>query len=90
MYFENNELQRMINQDIVRTYPEVPFFQRDQVRALMLRVLFVYSKLHPNVSYKQGMHELLAPFVFLLDRHKLPCAALPPAPSLTRLAPQTR
>ena len=61
----------MINQDIVRTYPEVPFFQSADIRAMMLRVLFVYSKLHPSVSYKQGMHELLAPFIYLLDRNKL-------------------
>jgi TBC1 domain family protein 5 len=64
----------MINQDIVRTYPEITFFQSAEIRAMMLRVLFVYSKMHPVVSYKQGMHELLAPFIYLLERNKQTCA----------------
>jgi TBC1 domain family member 5 len=70
-YFENNELQRTINQDIVRTYPEEEFFQSASVRQMMLRVLFVYARLNPTVAYKQGMHELLAPMIFLLHRNQL-------------------
>jgi TBC1 domain family protein 5 len=31
-------------------------------------VLFVYSKLNPDVGYRQGMHELLAPILWVIDR----------------------
>ena len=36
----------------------------------MLRVLFVYSKCNTSVSYKQGMHEILAPIIFVLNQEK--------------------
>ena len=32
----------------------------------MLNILFCYAKEYPNVSYRQGMHELLAPILFVL------------------------
>ena len=32
----------------------------------MLNILFCYAKEHPNVLYRQGMHELLAPILFVL------------------------
>ena len=32
----------------------------------MLNILFCYAKEHPAVSYRQGMHELLAPILFVL------------------------
>ncbi|KAJ5846807.1 hypothetical protein N7534_010476 [Penicillium rubens] len=31
-------------------------------------ILFVYSKLNPDVGYRQGMHELLAPILWAVDR----------------------
>lgn len=34
----------------------------------MTDVLFVYSKLNPDVGYRQGMHELLAPILWVIDR----------------------
>jgi hypothetical protein len=34
----------------------------------MLRILFVHAKLHPDVSYMQGMNEILAPIVFAYGR----------------------
>lgn len=71
-YFEDNELRRVITQDVLRTYPEVVFFQRTDVQQRLVRLLFVYAREHPHISYKQGMHELLAPLLYLLDRCKRP------------------
>ncbi|GAM29361.1 hypothetical protein SAMD00019534_125370 [Acytostelium subglobosum LB1] len=34
----------------------------------MLRILFIYSKTNNLVSYRQGMHELLAPIIYLLHQ----------------------
>lgn len=70
-FFQDTELQKEINQDIERTYPENEFFQLQTTRELMLRVLFIYARLHPDVGYKQGMHELLAPIVYTLHRETI-------------------
>ena len=32
----------------------------------MLNILFCYAKENPHVAYRQGMHELLAPLLFVL------------------------
>ena len=32
----------------------------------MMDVLFCYVKEHPDLGYRQGMHELLAPILFVL------------------------
>ena len=52
-------------------YPEHDFFRREDVKDIMKRILFIYARQTPQLSYKQGMHELLAPIVFLLDKEKL-------------------
>jgi TBC1 domain family protein 5 len=40
---------------------------QDKVQSHMLRVLTVWACLHPELSYRQGMHELLAPIIKVLD-----------------------
>lgn len=32
----------------------------------MADILFVYARHHPHISYKQGMHEILGPLIFVL------------------------
>lgn len=34
----------------------------------MVDVLFIYVKLNPDLGYRQGMHELLAPILWVVDR----------------------
>eukprot|EP01097_Dermamoeba_algensis_P005584 TRINITY_DN3545_c0_g1_i1.p1 TRINITY_DN3545_c0_g1~~TRINITY_DN3545_c0_g1_i1.p1 ORF type:complete len:793 (-),score=194.81 TRINITY_DN3545_c0_g1_i1:82-2460(-) len=68
---QNHELEKIIDQDIQRTYPELEFFRSSDVKDIMLRILFTYAKLNPELSYKQGMHEVLAPLIFILDQDKL-------------------
>lgn len=34
----------------------------------MTDVLFIYTKLNPDLGYRQGMHELLAPILWVVDR----------------------
>eukprot|EP01116_Phalansterium_solitarium_P022128 TRINITY_DN7193_c0_g1_i1.p1 TRINITY_DN7193_c0_g1~~TRINITY_DN7193_c0_g1_i1.p1 ORF type:complete len:614 (+),score=159.05 TRINITY_DN7193_c0_g1_i1:232-2073(+) len=65
-FFQRAELEKEINQDIERTYPESEFFQQKSIQELMLRILFIYARQNPKLSYKQGMHELLAPIVYVL------------------------
>lgn len=66
-YFRNSELRKEIELDVRRVYPEHSFFKDRAIRAAMLRILFVYALEHPDVRYKQGMHELLAPILYILE-----------------------
>lgn len=34
----------------------------------MVDILFIYCKLNPDLGYRQGMHELLAPILWVVDR----------------------
>lgn len=65
-YFEDSELKKLIRQDVIRTFPEVEFFQSTRIRDMMVTILFCYARQNPKVSYRQGMHEVLAPFIFVL------------------------
>lgn len=69
-FFQNAELEKLINQDIERCYPDKDFFQSQSVREMMMRLLFIYAKLNPSLSYRQGMHELLAPIIYLLHNER--------------------
>jgi TBC1 domain family protein 5 len=33
----------------------------------MLDILFIFSKLNPDLGYRQGMHELLAPVLWIVE-----------------------
>ena len=65
-YVEHAEQQKEINEDVVRTYSDHEFFARQDIRDIMNRVLMVYSRRHTDLSYVQGMNEILAPIVYAL------------------------
>ncbi|XP_053570189.1 TBC1 domain family member 5 [Bombina bombina] len=65
-FFQDKELRAMIEQDVKRTFPEMQFFQQDDVRKILTDVLFCYARENEHLLYKQGMHELLAPILFIL------------------------
>lgn len=65
-YFQDGELKITIRQDVIRTFPEIEFFHSSSVRDMMVNILFCYAREFPQMSYKQGMHELLAPIIFVL------------------------
>ncbi|KAM0286303.1 hypothetical protein ACHAQH_001034 [Verticillium albo-atrum] len=57
-----------IAQDVERL-PDEPFYHEETTQTMIVDILFVYCKLHPNNGgYRQGMHELLAPIVFVLHQ----------------------
>ncbi|RWS01123.1 TBC1 domain family member 5-like protein, partial [Dinothrombium tinctorium] len=66
IYFQDNELKSTINQDVVRTFPEVDFFHSPAIQASMCNILFHFAKQNPKLGYKQGMHEVLAPILFVV------------------------
>jgi TBC1 domain family protein 5 len=65
-YFAQQEIEKEIQKDLERIFPEFEFFQQPAIQEVMLRVLLVWSKLNPDVSYRQGMHELLGPLLMTL------------------------
>ncbi|KAJ1568075.1 TBC1 domain, member 5 [Cladochytrium tenue] len=69
-YFKDTELRKVINQDVERTMPDQPFFRKSSVQEVLSNILFVWSKVNPDISYRQGMHELLAPVLFIVDEDK--------------------
>ncbi|KAJ1559061.1 TBC1 domain, member 5, partial [Cladochytrium tenue] len=69
-YFKDTELRKVINQDVERTMPDQPFFRKSSVQEVLSNILFVWSKVNPDISYRQGMHELLAPVLFVVDEDK--------------------
>eukprot|EP00002_Diphylleia_rotans_P032567 TRINITY_DN6850_c0_g1_i4.p1 TRINITY_DN6850_c0_g1~~TRINITY_DN6850_c0_g1_i4.p1 ORF type:complete len:524 (+),score=112.67 TRINITY_DN6850_c0_g1_i4:116-1687(+) len=60
------EVKREIMQDIERTFPDNSFFQNERIRGYMLNILYIYAVQHPEIKYRQGMHELLAVIIYAL------------------------
>ena len=51
--------------------PENTYFRQPDTQNMMLDVLFIWTKLNPDVGYRQGMHELLAPVLWVVERDSI-------------------
>lgn len=58
-------------QDVDRCMPENLYFRQPETQKMLLDILFVFCKLNPDVSYRQGMHELLAPILWVVEMDAL-------------------
>uniref|UniRef100_A0A182KG19 Rab-GAP TBC domain-containing protein n=1 Tax=Anopheles christyi TaxID=43041 RepID=A0A182KG19_9DIPT len=65
-HFCDQELCAVIKQDVVRTFPGVDFFRKPAIQELMTNILFCYARQYPAMCYRQGMHEILAPLIFVI------------------------
>ncbi|GER41781.1 Ypt/Rab-GAP domain of gyp1p superfamily protein [Striga asiatica] len=66
-FFRNAELERMVDQDLTRLYPErIGYFEESSCQAILRRILLLWCLQHPEYGYRQGMHELLAPLLYVL------------------------
>lgn len=61
------ELRKTILQDVERTFPDMDYFRDPDVQTQLTNILFIYSVTHPDIGYRQGMHELLAPLYYAVD-----------------------
>lgn len=61
-FFSDETLLYEINTDLERLFPtgHEALFRREELRDVLRHVLFVWCKLHPDVSYRQGMHDVAA------------------------------
>ncbi|XP_027354323.1 uncharacterized protein LOC113864594 isoform X2 [Abrus precatorius] len=67
-FFRNVELERMVDQDLSRLYPEHgSYFQTSGCQSMLRRILLLWCLRHPESGYRQGMHELLAPLLYVLQ-----------------------
>lgn len=48
--------------------PENLYFRQPATQTMLLETLFIWSKLNQDVGYRQGMHEILAPIVWTIER----------------------
>ncbi|KAI3990284.1 hypothetical protein MKX01_037623 [Papaver californicum] len=66
-FFRNAELEKMVDQDLSRLYPEDgSYFQTSSCQGMLRRILLLWCIRHPEYGYGQGMHELLAPLLYVL------------------------
>ncbi|OSC96605.1 hypothetical protein PYCCODRAFT_1440937 [Trametes coccinea BRFM310] len=71
-WFAAMDLRKTILQDVERTFPDIAYFRDAEVQAELTNVLFLYSVMHPDIGYRQGMHELLAPLYYAIDYDSFP------------------
>jgi hypothetical protein len=57
--------QRVIRADVERTRPNLPHFKDQATKDLLSRILTHFCK-ERGMTYKQGMHEVLALFLFVM------------------------
>ncbi|XP_030510103.1 uncharacterized protein LOC115724878 [Cannabis sativa] len=66
-FFRNAELEKMVDQDLSRLYPEHgSYFQTPGCQGMLRRILLLWCLRHSEFGYRQGMHELLAPLLYVL------------------------
>lgn len=64
---DDEAIRAEIKQDVQRL-PDEPFYHQESTQALILDILFIWVKLNPDLGgYRQGMHELLAPLLYVVD-----------------------
>lgn len=44
------------------------YFRNEDIQHQLTNVLFLYCQMHPNIGYRQGMHELLAPLFYAVGK----------------------
>lgn len=68
---KDEELRGEILQDVDRCMPDEPYFRQASTQALLTDILFVYCKINEDIGYRQGMHEILAPVLWVVEKDAL-------------------
>ena len=42
------------------------YFRNEDIQHQLTNVLFLYCVMHPDIGYRQGMHEVLAPLFYAI------------------------
>ena len=65
-HYLRENMESEVLKDINRLHPRSAFFGRLDVRVMLTRILVVWCLEHPDIAYRQGMHELAAPLLYTL------------------------
>src|ERR1700743_1319498 len=63
----SESVREEIMRDVERCMPDNTYFRQPSTQKLLLDILFVWCCLNPTVGYRQGMHEVLAPIVWVVE-----------------------
>ena len=69
----------------ILSFPDIGYYRAPEVQSQLASILFLYAVLHPDVGYRQGMHELLAPLYYAVDYDSLPDTSDPDPDDLSDL-----
>ncbi|KAF4439711.1 hypothetical protein F53441_12522 [Fusarium austroafricanum] len=73
-----DEIVRAEIQQDVQRLPDEASYHENQTQAIILDILFMYCKLNPERGgYRQGMHELLAPILYVIEQDAVDPTTLP-------------
>ena len=56
--------------------PENLYFREPSTQNMLLNILFIFCKLNADVGYRQGMHEVLAPILWVISRDAIDAETL--------------
>jgi TBC1 domain family protein 5 len=65
---QDEEIRAEIYQDVERCMPEEEYFRQPHTQRILLDVLFVFCKINQDIGYRQGMHEVLAPILWVIEQ----------------------
>ncbi|KAH8658650.1 rab-GTPase-TBC domain-containing protein [Tricladium varicosporioides] len=65
---QDEEIRAEIYQDVERCMPEEEYFRQPETQRILLDILFVFCKINQDVGYRQGMHEVLAPILWVVEQ----------------------
>ncbi|KAI1623879.1 molybdopterin biosynthesis protein MoeB [Exophiala viscosa] len=74
---QDEEAREEIFQDVTRCMQDNYFFREPATQKQLLDILFIYAKLNPDVGYRQGMHELLAPILWVAQQDAVDALSVP-------------
>ncbi|RDL40603.1 Ypt of gyp1p [Venustampulla echinocandica] len=68
---QDEEIRAEIYQDVERCMPDEEYFRKPRTQRMLLDILFVFCKINQDVGYRQGMHEVLAPILWVVEQDAL-------------------
>jgi len=78
-FFKDNKVLELIEKDMKRTYPDIPFFQeksknnkKENNCDVLKRLLFIYAKKYPEISYVQGLNLIISNLFYVFSKDENP------------------
>ena len=68
---EDYDILDLIKLDVKRTFQHIDLFHLDKIQKILITILFIFSKKNKILSYRQGMSELCAIFLYVLYKEQV-------------------